>query len=53
MSPETGKILAPIAEVSNPEISDLTRRQPHPHRHDGEDFVPGGDFLSLWSAILS
>jgi hypothetical protein len=41
-----------VAGVSNPEISDLTRKQPQPRRHDLEDFVPGGDFLSLWSANL-
>jgi hypothetical protein len=34
-------------------ISDLTHNQPQPRCHDREDFVPGGDFSSLWSAILS
>jgi hypothetical protein len=41
------------AGVSNPEISDLTYKQPQPHSHDCEGFVPGEGFLSLWSAILS
>jgi len=35
------------------EISDLTHTQPQPYRHDREGFVPGEDFLSLLSAILS
>jgi hypothetical protein len=33
--------------VSNPEISDLTRKQPQQHQRNGEDFVPGEDILSL------
>jgi hypothetical protein len=38
--------------VSSPEISNLTHKQPQPHHHDYEDFVPGGDFSSLLCAIL-
>jgi hypothetical protein len=37
--------LGQVAGVSNPEISDLTHKQPQPHRHDREDSVPGGDFF--------
>jgi hypothetical protein len=46
-------VVGAVAGVSNPEISDLTHSQPQPHCHDREDFVPGGDISSLWSAILS
>jgi len=33
--------------VSNPEISDLTYKQPHPRCREHEDFVPGEDLLAL------
>jgi hypothetical protein len=36
-------IKSQAAGVSNPEISDLTHKQPHPHCHDAEEFVPGED----------
>jgi hypothetical protein len=48
-----GRHRAKRSGVSNPEISDLTHKQPQPYRRDREDSVPGGEFLSLLNAILS
>ena len=43
----------PAAGGIKPEIPDLTRRQPHPHRHNREAPVPGEDFLTGMECKLS